>query len=132
MSVRVFRTATWYRVLSIFAMLALSGAGTFYLTNGTALWQRAGGIALIAFGIAGFLDVLVSRIVLDAEAIHVISLVRKRSYARADFESAKVDGGAVCLKRRDGGWLILPGTGNNALSVRNTIDAWLKKKAASD
>ncbi|HEX4913193.1 MAG TPA: hypothetical protein VFV51_04505, partial [Vicinamibacterales bacterium] len=66
-------------------------------------------------------------IVLTGHDIQVISLVRKRVYPRAEFESAKVDGGAVCLKRRDGGWLILPGTGVNALSVRNTIDAWIKK-----
>ena len=108
-------------------MLALGGAGTFYLMNGEVSWQRIGGAALIAFGIAGFLDVLLSRIVLDDDAIHVISLVRKRSYARSFFESAKVEGGAVVLKRVDGGWLALPSTGGNPLSERNTINAWLKK-----
>ncbi len=69
---------------------------------------------------------MVSRIVLDEHEIRVISLVRTRRYPRADFESAKVDGGAVCLKRRDGGWLVLPDTGRNALAVRNTIHAWIK------
>jgi hypothetical protein len=123
---RVFRTATWYRILSVFATLALGSAGTFYIINGRELWQRIGGAALAAFGAVGLLDVLVSRIVLDRENIQVISLVRKRSHPRSDFESAKVDGGAVCLKKRDGGWLILPGTGQNALSVRNTIHAWIK------
>ena len=113
-------------------MLSIGGAGTFYVMNGTALWQRIGGAALIAFGVGGFLDVLVSRIVLDEHAIHVISLFRKRSYARSDCESAKVDGGAVCLKLADGGWVVLPSTGTNALSMRNTIDAWLKRKAARD
>ena len=124
---RVLRTARWYRVLSALAMLALGGAGTFYIVNGRALWQQIGGAALAAFGVAGFLDVLVSRIVLDRDRISVISLVRTRAYPRSDFESAKVDGGAVCLKRRDGGWLVLPDTGANALSVRNTIHAWIKK-----
>ena len=124
---RVFRTATWYRAFSAFATLAFCGVGTFYVMSGTALWQRAGGVGLIAFGLAGFLDILVSRIVLTTDDIQVISLVSKRSYPRSDFESAKVDGGAVCLKRRDGGWLILPGTGANSLSVRNTIHAWIKK-----
>ena len=124
---RVFRTATWYRVFSVFATLAICGAGTFYVMNGTALWQRAGGAALFAFGLGGFLDVLVSRIVLTDDDIQVISLVRKRSYPRSDFESAKVDGGSVVLLKRDGGWLILPDTGANSLSVRNTIHAWIKK-----
>jgi hypothetical protein len=31
------------------------------------------------------------------------------------------------LKRREGGWLILPGTGHNALSIRNTIHTWIKR-----
>jgi hypothetical protein len=95
--------------------------------NGAALWQRAGGAALIAFGLAGFLDVLVSRIVLTAEEIQVISLVRTRTYPRADLESAKVEGGVVVLKKREGGWLALPSTGVNSLSVRNTMHAWIKK-----
>ena len=125
---RVFRTATWYRIFSAFATLAICGAGTFYILNGRALWQQLGGGALAAFGVAGFLDVLVSRIVLNHDRIEVISLVRKSSYPRAEFESAKVDGGSVCLKRRDGGWLVLPSTGANALSVRNTIHAWTKKR----
>ena len=123
---RVFRTAKWYRILSAFATLALGAAGAFYMVNGRALWQQIGGAALAAFGVAGFLDVLVSRIVLDRETIQVISLVRKRTHPRSDFDSAKVDGGAVCLKKRDGGWLILPGTGDNALRVRNVVDAWIK------
>jgi hypothetical protein len=123
---RVFRTATWYRVFSAIAMVAMVAAGAFYITNGTALWQRGGGVLLALFGIAGFIDILVSRIVLTHDEIQVISLVRKRTCPRSDLESAKVDGGAVCLKKRDGGWLVLPDTGANALSVRNTIQAWIK------
>ncbi|HEX6163493.1 MAG TPA: hypothetical protein VFZ31_09015 [Vicinamibacterales bacterium] len=128
MTERVFRTATWYRVISALAMLAFVIAGTAAILTATAAWQRLVGAAFIVFGAAAFLDVLVSRIVLDEDAIYVISLVRKRSYPRADFESAKVDGGAVCLKKRDGGWVVLPGTGANALSVRNSVDAWIKRK----
>ena len=124
---RVFRMTNANRVFSAFATIAICGAGIYYVMNGTATWQRLGGAALVAFGLAGFLDVLVSRIVLDRDSIHVISLVRKRTYPRSDLESAKVDGGAVCLKKRDGRWLILPSTGANSLSVRNTIHAWIKK-----
>ena len=124
---RVFRTARWYRILSALAMLAFGGAGTFYIVNGSAWWQQLGGAAFVLFGVAGFIDILVSRIVLTTDDLQVISLVRKRTYPRSDFESAKVDGGSVCLKRRDGGWLILPGTGQNTLSVRNTIHAWIRR-----
>ena len=107
--------------------MAICGCGTFYVMNGTAAWQRLGGAALIAFGLAGFLDVLISRIVLTADDIQVISLVRTHTYARSDFESAKVEGGVVYLMRREGRSLGLPSTGHNALSVRNTIHAWIKK-----
>jgi hypothetical protein len=126
----VFRTTKWYRLFSAFAALALGAAGTFSAVNGTALWHRAGGAALAAFGLAGLADVLISRIVLDRDSIHVISLVRRRRHPRSAFESAKVDGGAVCMKKRDGGWLVLPDTGRNALSIRNSIHAWIQSGAS--
>jgi len=127
---RVFRTAKWVRVLSTFAMLLIVSCGIYYIVNHGTLWPRLGGAALVAFGVAGFIDTLVSRIVLDDDAIHVISLVRTRSYPRADLQSAKVSGGAVVLEKREGGWLVLPDTGANALGVRNTIDAWIKRQGS--
>jgi hypothetical protein len=126
---RVFRIAGWYKILSAVAMLLFCAVGAYYIAYGSTMLWRGGGVAFALFGIAGFIDVLMSRIELHEESIRVISLVRHRAYPRRDFESAKVDGGVVCLKRKDGGWLILPGTGGNALSVRNTVDAWIKKGA---
>ena len=125
---QVFRIARWYQILSIVATLMLCAAGTYYFVSGTNIWYRAGGAAFIVFGLAAFADVLVSRIILEEEAIHVVSLVRKKSYPRADFESVTVDGGAVCLKRRDGGWLVLPATGSNVLDARDTIHAWIEAR----
>lgn len=127
---RVFRTARWYRIFSAIALVLMGAAGLYPLMTGASLWYRAVGTFLLVFGIAGFADVLVSRIVLGERDLQVISLIRRRRYARADFESAKVDGGAVCLKRRDGGWLVLPDTGLKPLAVRNTIDAWIKSSEA--
>ena len=118
--------ATWYRVVAVVSTLLLCGFGTYMAVWQPNIFYRAMGAFLAVFGVLGLLDTFVSRIVLEEDEIHVISLVSKRSYARGDFESAKVDGGAVCLKRRDGGWLILPGTGHNSLSVRNTVHAWIK------
>lgn len=123
---RVFRTARWYRILSAIALVLTCAAGLYPFFAGQTPLYRAVGVFLLVFGVAGFIDVMVSRIVLDEREIRVISLVRTRTYARGDFESAKVDGGAVVLKRRDGGWLALPDTGRNALSVRNTVHAWIK------
>ncbi len=110
-------------------MVLMGAAGASPFLTGGSLLYRAVGAFLLVFGVAGFIDVLVSRIVLDEREIRVISLLRARRYPRADFESAKVDGGAVCLKRRDGGWLVLPDTGRNSLAVRNTVHAWLKSSA---
>lgn len=124
---RVFRTATWYRILSAMAAVLFVAAGSFYYSNGTAPWQQAAGVLFALLGVAGFIDILVSRIVLTEDDIQVISLVRTTVYPRSELESAKVDGGAVCVKRRDGSWVILPGTGANALGIRNTIHAWIKR-----
>ena len=123
---RVFRMARWYKIVSVVATLLLCASGTYYFVSGTNIWYRAGGVAFIIFGLAALADVLVSRIILADDAIHLVSLVRRRSYPRADFESAKVDGGAVCLKRRDGGWLVLPGAGESPLGMRNMLQAWIK------
>ena len=123
---RVFRTARWYRICSAIAMVLMGAVGAYPFITGATLLYRAVGAFFLVFGIAGFLDVMVSRIVLDEHEIRLISVVRTRRYLRADFESAKVDGGAVCLKRRDGGWLVLPDTGRNSMAVRNTVQAWLK------
>jgi hypothetical protein len=123
---RVFRTARWYRIFSAIAMVLMCAAGLYpFFAGGTPLYRAVGGF-LAVFGVGGFIDIMVSRIVLDETEIRVVSLVRARRYPRGDFESAKVDGGAVCLKRRDGGWLVLPDTGRNTLAVRNTIHAWIK------
>jgi hypothetical protein len=123
---RVFRTAGWYRTFSAIALVLMSAAGLYPFMAGQTLLYRAIGAVLLVFGVAGFIDAMVSRIVLDERELRVISLVRTRRYPRGDFESAKVDGGAVCLKRRDGGWLALPDTGRNTLAVRNTVHAWIK------
>ena len=111
-------------------MLLMCAAGGYMAIAEQSMRIQVSGVALALFGIGGFIDTLVSRIILDEESIRIISIARRRSYPRTEFESAKVDGGAVVLKRRDGGWLKLPSTGANALSVRNTIDAWIKSRSA--
>ena len=125
---RVFRMAGWFKIVSAIATLLFLAAGGYYLLRGPSTLYRAGGAVLALFGVAGFFDTLISRIVLDDDEIRLISLVRTRRYPRSDFESAKVDGGAVVLKRRGGGWLVLPATGQNSMSVRNTVHAWIKRQ----
>lgn len=127
MAARVLRTALWYRITATLSSLLIAVAGAYYARWGDTLLLQGAGIAGILFAAAAFADVFVSRIVIEDEALHIISLVHKETHGRADFESAKVDGGQVALKKRDGGWVVLPGTGANALAVRNTLQAWIHR-----
>lgn len=129
---RVFRMARWFKVVSIIATVLLCGVGVFLVASDEPILYRIGGAGLVVLGIGGLIDTFVSKIVLEEDCIRIISIRRRRAYPRSDFESAKVDGGFVYLKRQDGGWLMLPGTGTNALGMRNTVHAWIKKKRSED
>lgn len=122
---RVFGLATRFKVVGTLSTILIAVAGFYLGLTTDSFLLRLVGAAMVAFGIAALLDVVVSKIVLDEDAIHIVSLARRRSYARAEFESVRVEDGSVVLRRRDGSGLVLPGTGQNALSVRNTIHAWI-------
>jgi hypothetical protein len=119
--------ARWYIITSSVATVLLVSAGVYATLWAPALWHRFAGALLALFGAAAFADTLTSRIILDADEIRITSLARTRRYPRTDFESAKADAGTVALKRTAGGWVVLPATGHNALSVRNTVDAWIQR-----
>ena len=119
--------ARWYLISSSIATVLLVSAGVYATLWAPAFWHRPAGALLALFGLAAFVDTLRSRITLDEEEIRITSLARTRSYPRSDFESAKVDAGTVALKRKAGGWVVLPTTGHDALSVRNTVQAWIDR-----
>ena len=121
------RMAPWVIAAICMAALSFLGMSAYFYFYGRSYLARYAGIVLAAFATAAAADTAASRIVLDDDTLHVNSLMRRRSFPRSDFVSAQVDGGAVVLKRREGGWLILPGTGQNAQSVRNTIHAWVTR-----
>ena len=121
--------APWVIGAICLAALSFLGMSSYFYFYGDSYLLRYASMALTAFAMAAAADAMASRIVLDGDTMHVNSLMRRRSFPRADFVSAQVDGGAVVLKRKAGGWLIMPGTGRDALSVRNTIDAWIKRTA---
>ena len=79
------------------ATIAICGVGIFYVDEKPAL-GNAGRRDAVASA-RRFLDVLVSRIVLERDA-PVIAWCES-DLSASDLESAKVDGGAVCLKRRE-------------------------------
>ncbi len=107
------------------AALSFLGMSSYFFFYGDSYLLRYAGMALAAFAMAAAADAAAAKIVLDDDTLHVVSLMRRRSFPRSEFEAAKIDGGVVVLKRKEGGWVILPGTGQNALSVRNTIHAWI-------
>ena len=125
MAARIIRTSRWYRITVTVAAALIATAGSYYAAAGHTLLLKGAGVAGIVFAVASLADAFVSRIVLDDEALHVISLVHRRTYPRGEFVFAKVDAGQVALKRRDGEWVVLPGTGAKALAVRNTVHAWI-------
>jgi len=128
----VFRMTGWFKIASAIATILLAAAGGSLFFNGDAALYRGAGVALLVFGAIGFADTLLSRMVLDDDGIEIVSLVRRTRYSRDEFESAKVDGGIVVLKRRDGGWVKLPDTGRNSLAVRNTVHAWIRRGKSGD
>lgn len=125
------RMAPWVLGAVCLAALSFLGMSSYFFFYGDSYLLRYAGMAIAAFAIAAAADAVAARIVLDGDTLHVNSLMRRRSFPRSEFVSAQVDGGAVVLKRKEGGWLILPGTGQNALSVRNTVHAWITRASDS-
>jgi hypothetical protein len=121
------RMAPWVIGAICLAALSFLGMSSYFYFYGDSYLLRYAGMALAAFAMAAAADAIASRIVLDGETMHVNSLMRRRAFPRTDFVSAQVSGGTVVLKRKAGGWLIMPGTGRDALTVRNTLDAWIKR-----
>jgi len=119
------RMAPWVIGAISLAALSLVAMSSYFYFYGDSYLLRYVGMALAAFALAAAADAAGSKIVLEGDTMQVVSLMRRRSFSRSEFVSAQVDGGAVVLKRKEGGWVILPGTGQNALSVRNTIHAWI-------
>lgn len=121
------RMAPWVLAAICMAALAFLGMSAYFYFYGTSYVARYIGMAVAAFALAAAADAIASRIVLDDDTMHVISLMRRRSFPRSEFAYAKVERGAVALKRKDGGWVILPGTGRDPLALQNTIHAWITR-----
>jgi hypothetical protein len=121
------RMAPWVITAVCAAAVAFLALSSYFYFYGDSYLLRYAGMALAALVMTAAADAIASRIVLDGDTMHVNSLMRRRVFPRSDFVAAQVSGGTVVLKRQAGGWLILPGTGRDAVSVRDTLDAWLKQ-----
>lgn len=119
--------APWVIGAILIAAAFFLGLAAYFFFFGDSYLLRVAGAAVAAFAIAAALDAVAAKIVLESETLLVVSLFRRRSFPRSEFESAKVDGGVVVLKRKDGAWVVLPGTGQNALAVKNALHAWIRR-----
>lgn len=126
----IIRMAPWVIGAIGLAALAFLGMSSYFFVYGDSYLLRYAGAALAAFALVAAADAAAAKIVLDGDTMHIVSLMRRRSFPRSEFVSAQVNGGAVVLKRKEGGWVILPGTGQNAFSVSTTIDAWVTEKGS--
>ena len=123
----IIRMAPWVLAAIGAAALAFLWMSSYLFFYGDSYLLRYFGMAVAAFAIAAAADAIASKIVLEPDTMHVVSLMRRRSFPRSEFVSAQVDKGAVVLKRREGGWVIMPGTGQDPQSVRNTLHAWVTR-----
>jgi hypothetical protein len=107
--------------------VVLLAASSYFFFQGQSYVMRYGGMIMAALALAITIDAITAKIVLDDETIHITSLTRKRAFPRSDFVSATAERGAVALRLKTGGWLILPNTGHDALRIRNIVDAWIRR-----
>jgi hypothetical protein len=121
----VIKLAPWVIGAMCLAAVSLLGMSWYFFFYGTSYVMRYAGMAIAAFAIAAAADAIASKIILDGDTMHIVSLMRRRSFPRSEFVSAQVNRGAVVLKRKEGGWVILPGTGRAPLAVRDTLQTWL-------
>jgi hypothetical protein len=107
------------------AALAFLGMSGYFFFYGDSYLLRYASLPVAAFALAATADAIASRIVLDVDRMHVISLMRRQSFPRSEFSYAKVEKGAVALKRKEGGWVIMPGTGRRPEFVRDAVHSWI-------
>lgn len=124
---RTFRTSAWILAL-VAAGLALSVAGFLvFRTEPDEVWTTLGFAGLgIAFA-TGLLEAATARVVLEPEALEVVSNFRRRRIPRSDVVCAVGEKGVpVAIELRTGGWYKLPtlGTGPHA----NTLRAWIRRQ----
>jgi hypothetical protein len=121
-----FRSASWlYAILAVGELVCLGAAVGAYL-SGRAPWEIGVAILLALFFTVGIIDLVISRIVLEKDAMRITEVHRRVAVPKRDIVSSKVDGGMVVLQMQDGSWFKVPSTGRNVLAMNNSIRAWLK------
>ena len=124
----IIRYPPWLIVaVDMMSTLGLAAAVYFWLND-----RRMTAVGLGFFGLLALVAVVdmgVSRISLEADALRVVSLFSTKRYERHDIERVTWEGGSgVAIQMKDGTWVKLPDLGRNSQSTTNTIRAWLKRQ----
>jgi len=107
--------------------VASSVGAVLLLRRGAQDWTGLGLAAFALLAAAGFLDATVSRLEMDGDSLHVVSLFRRRRYVRSAIVKVQWEGGSgVGLRLSDGSWVELPDLGRNIQGLAHTLRAWLK------
>ena len=123
-----FRAAGWLYGILAAGDLICTAAAVGAWVSGRAPWEIAVAILLSLFFTVGIVDLAISQIVLEKDAMRIIELHRRVSVPKRDIVSSKVDGGMVVLQMQDGSWFKVPSTGKNVLAMNNSIRAWIKDR----
>jgi hypothetical protein len=120
---RVFRSPRWYVMLvGVAAVLFAVGAWYTYSSRGLHLWTL-GAVAMAIVGVVAVIEVIVDRVVLTDNAVHIIRIWSRRRYEKSQIVSVtQMKGTPVSLKLADGSWAHLPSVAVHP----NTIRAWLR------
>jgi hypothetical protein len=113
-------------MVSVAAVLFTIGAWYTYSSRGLHLWTL-GTVALAIIGIVAVIEVVVDRVVLTDNALHVIRIWSRRRYDKSQILSVtQMKGTPVSLKLADGSWAHLPSVAVHP----NTIRAWLRTSSS--
>ena len=120
---RIFRSPPWYVAFVAFAtLLFAAGAWQTYSTRGLHP-VSLGLMVMMVLGVLGVIEVIVDRVILTDDALHVVRIWSRRRYAKSDIVSVtQMKGTPVSLRLSNGRWANLP-----TVAVHpNTLRAWLR------
>lgn len=113
--------------MGLFLLLSMATAVFLYRTEGWTL-MTFGTISLVLMAVAGFVDTLTARVVLEPESIVIVRNLIRREYARMAFVKASWSKGeSAALLTRDGEWVKLPDVAAGGPSMANALRAWMAK-----
>jgi hypothetical protein len=125
------RPKPWVLVATVIALALFVAGFVFTYTRSGWTWLSIayGGMTLI--GLAGFIEVATTRVVLYDDSLECGPIWSRRRYPVEGIASVSWEkGGGVFLKLKAGGFGKLPDLGYNSQGLTNTVRAWLKRRSA--